>query len=228
MVRLPISGRLRAAAMNLFTLSDRNWTSSPDRSSRMNVNPPDVPTPGMAGGEKPKATPSGSLLNSAFRRALMAWNCSARVLRSSQSFMLMKTKRVVAGSHQAEQAEARDAGGRAPRRESSAQNFSIFATTCFGALQRSGVGKLDVQVEVALVLIGNEAGGQFAADPIAATANAGQQNQRTRLFRMSSARTADVAVGGPPEHAVEPAEESRQQPSALASSASAAALPARG
>ncbi len=59
----------------------------------MNVNPPDVPTPGMAGGEKPKATASGSLLSSRLRWALMAWNCSARVFRSPQSFMLTNAKR---------------------------------------------------------------------------------------------------------------------------------------
>ena len=56
-----ISGRLRAAAMNVFRLLARNWTSLPARSSSTNVNPPEVPTPGMAGGEKSNAIPSGSL-----------------------------------------------------------------------------------------------------------------------------------------------------------------------
>jgi len=36
------------------------------------VNPPEVPTPGIAGGEKLKAAPAGSLLSPAFNRALIA------------------------------------------------------------------------------------------------------------------------------------------------------------
>ncbi len=64
MLKAPISGRFRAAAMNVFKLFERNWTSLPARSSRTKVNPPEVPTPGIAGGEKPNATPSGSLLSS--------------------------------------------------------------------------------------------------------------------------------------------------------------------
>ena len=54
------------------------------------MNPPEVPTPGIAGGEKLNATPSGSVLSSRFRRALMAWNCTALVFRSSQSSMVTK------------------------------------------------------------------------------------------------------------------------------------------
>src|SRR5439155_351876 len=45
-----ISLRFCAAAMNLFRLSARNWTSFPARSSSTNVNPPEVPTPGIDGG----------------------------------------------------------------------------------------------------------------------------------------------------------------------------------
>ena len=72
MLRLAISGRLRAASRKVARFLARNWTSPPERSSRMKVNPPDVPTPGMAGGEKPKATAVGNLLNSWFRCALIA------------------------------------------------------------------------------------------------------------------------------------------------------------
>src|SRR5882762_2558709 len=43
----PISGRFRAAAINLSRLFARNWTSRPARSSSTNVKPPAVPTPGL-------------------------------------------------------------------------------------------------------------------------------------------------------------------------------------
>ena len=68
----PISGRLRAAARNLSRLSARNWTSRPARSSSTNVNPPEVPTPGIAGGEKLKTVPCGNLLSCWFSRALIS------------------------------------------------------------------------------------------------------------------------------------------------------------
>ena len=50
--------------MNLLTFSVRNGRSPPERSSSMKVTPPEVPTPGMAGGEKEKAMPSGTLASS--------------------------------------------------------------------------------------------------------------------------------------------------------------------
>ena len=68
-----ISGRLRAAARNLSTFAARYGISLPPRSSSTKVKPPEVPTPGMAGGEKLKAAPCGSLLSCWFRRCLMAW-----------------------------------------------------------------------------------------------------------------------------------------------------------
>src|SRR6202045_4102029 len=83
---VPISGRLRAAVRNLARLFARNGTSLPARSSRTNETPPEVPTPGIAGGEKLKTVPSGRFLSSWFKRALMAWYCSLRLLRSSQGF----------------------------------------------------------------------------------------------------------------------------------------------
>jgi hypothetical protein len=70
---------LPAPAMNRSRLSASNFTSPTERSSNINVNPPDVPSPGIAGGEKPNATVSGSLLNSWFNRALIAWKQEALV-----------------------------------------------------------------------------------------------------------------------------------------------------
>ena len=72
--RIPaISGRLLAAPMNLLRLVARNCTSLPARSSRTNVNPPEVPTPGIAGGEKLIAKPSGILLSSRFTVWIISW-----------------------------------------------------------------------------------------------------------------------------------------------------------
>ena len=53
------SGRLRAASRNALAFLARNSTSWPERSSSMNVAPPEVPTPGIAGGGKAKACASG-------------------------------------------------------------------------------------------------------------------------------------------------------------------------
>ncbi len=72
-----ISGRLPAAAMNLFTLAVRKEGSAPERSSRTKVTPPDVPTPGMDGGEKEKAMPSGMLLRAPATCRWMAAYCTS-------------------------------------------------------------------------------------------------------------------------------------------------------
>ena len=66
--------------------------SLPARSSRMNVTPPAVPTPWMAGGEKAKALPCGSWPSSRLRRAMMAGAFSSGRSRSDQSLSLMKKK----------------------------------------------------------------------------------------------------------------------------------------
>src|ERR1700730_13292498 len=65
-----ISGRLRAAVRNVFKLVARNCTSLPARSSRTNVNPPEVPTPGMAGGGKTKSNPLGQLAEGSIQAGL--------------------------------------------------------------------------------------------------------------------------------------------------------------
>ena len=59
-----ISGRLRAASMKVSRSRARNATSLPARSWSMNVTPPEVPMPGMAGGGKAKAAPPAMLASS--------------------------------------------------------------------------------------------------------------------------------------------------------------------
>src|SRR6201986_2623565 len=80
------SGRLRASVRKVLRFDDRNSRSLPARSSSTNVNPPDVPMTGRAGGEKEKASPSGSDDRSALILFLMALSCYALEFRSSQRF----------------------------------------------------------------------------------------------------------------------------------------------
>ena len=93
MLKPAISGRLRAAAMNLFRLAARNGTSLPARSSRTNVNPPDVPTPGIAGGEKSEGDPFGKLAQLRIQVLLDRLKLFVLLrLRSPQSFSVTKKK----------------------------------------------------------------------------------------------------------------------------------------
>src|SRR4029079_16145499 len=86
------SGRLRASVRKVLRFDDRHSRYLPARSSSTNVNPPDVPMPGMAGGEKEKAIASGNDDRATLIRCLMAWSCSSRDFRSSQGFSVTKKK----------------------------------------------------------------------------------------------------------------------------------------
>ena len=66
--------------------------SFPDRSSRTKVAPPEVPTPGMAGGGKAKAMASVNPLSSRFRWSLMASYCSSGFFLAAHSSSVMKKK----------------------------------------------------------------------------------------------------------------------------------------
>ena len=57
---LEISGRFRAASMNFWVFSARNAISFPERSSKINVTPPDVPTPGWRAAETGKPWPQAA------------------------------------------------------------------------------------------------------------------------------------------------------------------------
>ena len=107
-----ISGRFRAAARNLSTLAARNSMSPPARSSRTNVNPPEVPTPGIAGGENENATPwgrRGELPVQALADELVLLLALLAVLPLLQGD---EEEGVVARPCQAQQAEPDDAGSR--------------------------------------------------------------------------------------------------------------------
>src|ERR1700732_173486 len=91
-LRPAISGRLRASVRKVSRFDERNLRSIPARSSKTKVNPPEVPTPGMAGGEKEKATPSGSDDSCSLMCCLIAWSCSGGEVRSSHGFNVTKKK----------------------------------------------------------------------------------------------------------------------------------------
>jgi len=85
-----ISGRWRTASRKRVRLSPRKATSRPARSSSMKVTPPDVPMPGIAGGGKEKATPSGMAASRSLMVRLITAYCSSGAVRSSQGFSVMK------------------------------------------------------------------------------------------------------------------------------------------
>src|ERR1700687_5665729 len=131
--------------MNLSRLPARNATSRPARSSSTNWNPPEVPTPGIAGGEKLKAVPCGNLLSCSFKRCFISWYCFAITpwLQSD------KKESVVTGSDKAEQAEADYACGvlHAGRIGENLLNLTCRRTR---ARERRGIRKLHVDIDVAL------------------------------------------------------------------------------
>ena len=67
-----------------------------------------------------------------------------------------KKERVVSGSDEAEQAEANDAGG-VPDAGSVGQDFLDIGRDGGGAFQRSAVRELQIDVDIALILIGKKA-----------------------------------------------------------------------
>ena len=58
----------------------------------MNWNPPEVPTPGIAGGGNAKAIPSVSPASCLLMFALMAAYCSSGLVRSLQGLNVTKKK----------------------------------------------------------------------------------------------------------------------------------------
>ena len=113
---------------------------------------------------------------------------------------------VVTGPDIAEQAEADHAGVVLdPRR--GAQDF-LNVSRCRGRpLQRSRIRKLHVDVDIALVFIGQEAGGQEAAKDNPRNAESHQQHQRQHAFADQRAGQPQIEFRAAPENAIEPSEE---------------------
>ena len=76
--------------MNFCVLSARNAISFPERSSSINVTPPDVPTPGIAGGGNRKALAPGSSASRLFTFLKIGRSCSSGFLRSAQGSSVTK------------------------------------------------------------------------------------------------------------------------------------------
>ena len=79
----------------------------------------------------------------------------------------------------------------------SSDNLLNLPGNFFGALQRGCIGKLQIDVEVALILVRQEAGRQFSAEETPPpTPNTTSMTSATPLLRSSAPDTADVTVRG--------------------------------
>ena len=74
----------------------------------MNVTPPEVPTPGMEGGEKENAIPSGTLANAPAMCCRMAVYCSFAAFALIPWLLGHEEERAVCVLHAAQQAETDD------------------------------------------------------------------------------------------------------------------------
>ena len=112
--------------------------SFPPRSSRTNVNPPEVPTPGIAGGEKLKAVPCGSLAELLVQAFLDGLELLRLLFAVRPRLQGDKEEGVVTGLHVAQQAEADDAGRvlDAGRFGENRLNLSARLDPCAGAKRR--------------------------------------------------------------------------------------------
>ena len=134
---------------------------------------------------------------------------------------------VVTGPDKAEQAEADNARGvfDAGRVGEDLLNLS---RRCAGALQRSRIRKLHVDVDVALVFIGQEARWHAAAKENSGKAEGRKHHQRQRALPNQPAGQPDIAVRGALENAIEPVKELSRAARGFPSLAAAAARRAPG
>ena len=193
----PLARRVQERARRC---SARNSTSLPARSSSMKVTPPDVPTPGMAGGGKANACASGSMRSFAVELAHdRPSRCVPRRVALVPRLQGDEEEGVVGRVDAAEQAEADDRVVGLHARRVLQDRLDLLADRV-RALQRRGVGQLHVHVEVALVLLGQEARRQArcrrsrrapAMPASSSIASAGLADQ--------APAPADVAVGGAAE-----------------------------
>src|SRR5579862_3452484 len=125
-------------------------------------------------------------------------------------------KAVVAGAHKTEKAESENRGAVFHTR-GLRQDVLHLVHHLIGALQRSGVRELQVQIEEALVFIGYEAVRNPVADKVAGRAAAHQKQHSHYRSASQNSRNANVALVGTRKHAIKPSEEDRQRPPAFLS-----------
>ena len=105
----------------------------------MNWNPPEVPTPGIAGGGKREGETFGKTGKFFVKCALMAVVLFFRLCAFAPRLERDKEERAVSVLHQTEQAKSDDAG-RVLNAWSFAENVFDFAAGLIGPFERSGVG----------------------------------------------------------------------------------------
>src|SRR4029077_6785020 len=125
-----------------------------------------------------------------------------------------KEEGVVAGAYVAEQAEADDAGRVSDARHIGEDLLNLTRHGA-GALQRSRIRKLHVDEGIALVFIGQEAGGQTAAKESGANGEGRNHHQGQRALTKNPSADFDVDLGAAPEHAIESFKKPAKQPAAL-------------
>src|SRR5271154_5938441 len=121
---------------------------------------------------------------------------------------------VIAGTHETEQAETYNAGRVFDSRRVRKYLLHFFGRFV-GALKRSSVGELHVDVAIALVFIRQKARRHFATDKCCRDADDHEKRDYDYTFSNQGCAYSLVALGGSPKDAIEPIEKSPQQPVAL-------------
>ena len=152
------------------------------------MKPPEVPTPGMAGGENEKAMPSRNLAELAIDVLLDLLELLVAGFALVPRLQSYKEKAVVTGADEAEQAEADDAG-RVLNARSVSENVFDFARDFIRALKGSCIWQLEVDVEIALVFVGKEAGRNFGAEETGSGAESTRSIKAMALLRMRKPQT---------------------------------------
>ena len=119
-------------------------------------------------------------------------------------------KGVVAGPHQAKQAEADNTGG-VPDARAVGQDILHLPRNFVGALQGCRNRELEIDVEVALILIGQKARRHSATEESRRYAEDHQHYQRHGAFLDESSRPPDISLSGATEDPVEPIEKLSEQ-----------------
>ena len=97
----------------------------------------------------------------------------------------------------------------------SARTFSTVSRCRCRTLERSRIGKLHIDEDVALVFIGQEARGQTVAEESRAHGEGRNHHQSQRRLSNEPAAEPDIDFRAAPEHAIEPVKELAEQPVTL-------------
>src|SRR5271170_143562 len=121
---------------------------------------------------------------------------------------------VVAGPDKTEQAETNHAS-RVLNARRICEDLLYLSRSRAGALQRRRIRKLHVDIEVALVFVGQEAGGQMRPHEPRGASGHREQHQHQRALTNYVARQTHKAVGGALPVAVKDAKEFSERPASF-------------